>query len=208
MLISDQHKFLFVHVSKAAGSSIYRTLEPFANVKDKGLLNKAMSKTGIRRDYHKRYFAQHAYISEAMSYIPEDEFNKLFKFAFVRNPYDWIVSMYSFLQQNHDHRHNKMILDMSFADYVDFEIKRNKRHQHLFVCDKEGNLAVDFIGQFEQLEADFNHIIKTLNLSASLPHVNASSRKDFREYYTPEIQQKVAQHWHKDIALFNYQFER
>ena len=207
MLISDQHKFLFVHVSKAAGSSIYRTLEPFANTKDKSLMNKALSKSGIRRDYQKRYFAQHAYISEAMKYIPETEFKQLFKFAFVRNPFDWIVSMYSFLQQNKGHRHNKMILEMSFSEYVDFEIKRNKRHQYLFLCDDKGHLAIDFVGRFEQLESDFNHIIAELKLDVTLPHVNASKRKDYRTYYTPDVQEKVANHWRKDIELFEYQFD-
>jgi len=207
MLISDQHKFIFVHVSKAAGSSIYKTLEPFANHKDKSILNKVLSKTGIRRNHQTRYFAQHAYISEAQKYIPEQEFNKLFKFGFVRNPYDWIVSMYSFLQQATDHRHNQMILDMTFSEFVDFEIKRNLRHQHLFLCDKQGELVVDFVGRFEQLENNFKTITDRLNLDVRLPHVNASKRKDYRVYYTPEIQDKVAKHWHKDISLFGYEFD-
>lgn len=207
MLISDKHQFIFVHVSKAAGSSIHRTLEPFANHNNKSKLNKVLSKTGLKRDYQSRYFAQHAYISEAMKYMPEEIFKSYFKFGFVRNPWDWIVSMYSFLQQNTSHRHNAKIRVMNFSEYVDFEISRNQRFQHSFLCDDAGELAVDFVGRFEQLSDDFNHICNQVNLEVELPHFNASKRKDYRDYYDTNTVDKVASHWHKDIALFKYSFE-
>ena len=207
MLLSDQHKFIFVHVSKSAGTSMYRTLEPFANVIDKRLLNRLLSKSGIKRNYHSRYFARHTCISEAMKYIPQQDFEQFFKFGFVRNPYDWIVSLYSFLSQTESHHRQKQIAKMSFSEYIDFEINRNKRHQHLFLCDNKGDLAVDFVGRFERLNEDFAQVTKRLQLDLNLPHVNASRHRDYRDYYTEEIYDKVTKHWHRDIRLFGYQFE-
>lgn len=207
MLISDQHNFLFVHVSKAAGSSIHRTLAPYANTSNVSRWNKFLSKTGLRSNYQSRYFSQHALITEAVRYIPEARFHELYKFAFVRNPWDWVVSMYSFLQQNTGHRHNDMIQKMSFAEYVDYEIQRGQRFQHAFVCDESGLVKVDFIGRFEQLETDFKHVCDKIGLGASLPHVNPSKHKDFREYYDIILRDKVARHWQRDIELFEYQFD-
>jgi len=207
MLISDQYQFLFVHVSKAAGSSIYRTLAPHANPKDASKWNKLLSKTGLRNNYQTRYFPQHAVITEAIQSIPPERFDELFKFAFVRNPWDWVVSMYSFLRQNNTHRHNDMIKRMSFAEYVDYEIKRGQRFQHSFVCDGNGDVRVDYIGRFENLEADFKQVCARIGLELSLPHVNQSKHKDFREYYDASLRDKIAQHWRKDIELFEYQFD-
>lgn len=186
---------------------MYRTLEPFANVIDKSLPNKLLSKAGIKRDYHSRYFARHTCISEAMKYIPQPDFSEFYKFGFVRNPYDWIVSMYSFLGQTKSHHHQKRIAKMSFSEYLDFEIRRNKRHQHLFLCDANGELAVDFVGRFEQLQADFAKVTEHLKLDLRLPHVNASRHRDYREYYDDEIYEKVTRHWDRDIRLFDYSFE-
>ncbi len=186
---------------------MYRALQPFANARDTSFLNRVLSKSGIRRNYRTRYFAIHDTICDAINYIPADKFATLYKFAFVRNPYDWIVSMYCYLQQTESHRYSNLIQQMTFSEYLDFEIKRNKRHQHEFICDASGHLAVDFIGRFERLDDDFTQVMNRLGLDVSLPHINASKRRDYRDYYDDETRAKVATHWHRDISLFDYQFE-
>ncbi len=60
MLISDSHQFIFVHIRKAAGSSIRDTLEPLSIVKPTDTWSKIKSRfLKTEKDYKKYAFRQH-----------------------------------------------------------------------------------------------------------------------------------------------------
>ena len=111
MLISHEHKFIFVHVYKVAGTSITKALECFAHKPN--LILAFLRRLGINQSSHE-YSKLHTHSTaiEIKNNIPEQIFNTFFKFAFVRNPWDWQVSLYHYMLQNTAHRQHKLIKSM------------------------------------------------------------------------------------------------
>ncbi|MEN8190088.1 MAG: sulfotransferase family 2 domain-containing protein [Thermodesulfobacteriota bacterium] len=212
MLISYNHRFLFVHIAKAAGSSIEEGLAQFRPPLTGNKIRKRLVLLGslnrIGGLYRHAEFGQHATLAGARSVLPPEVFESLYKFAFVRNPWDRMVSRYHFLQKNTKHHRHQMIQEMNnFDDYLDWELKRNGMHQFGMVTDGEGRLLTDFIGYFERLEEDFAQICSHLSLDARLPHRNKTRHSDYRTYYSDKGREKVAQFFKKDIELFGYTFD-
>ena len=76
MLISEEYKLLFVHVQKTGGSTISGLL--YRNIADLKL-----------------YRAKHGFAADGIYELPGWE--DLYKFAFVRNPWDRLVSWYTMI---------------------------------------------------------------------------------------------------------------
>lgn len=138
------------------------------------------------------------------------KWNSYFKFGFVRNPWDRIVSLY-FRKEG-----IQMSDKMSFSEFVhwienssDTSIHPSKHKNQLdWFLNEKGDISVDFIGKFENLEDDWKYISKQLNLDTSLPHANKSrvKKKHYTEYYTPELREIIADKFQKDIEYFSYKF--
>jgi len=139
--------------------------------------------------------------------LPRTVFEGCFKFGFVRNPWDWIVSLRSYLLQTPSHRHHALVKRMSFEDYIRFETERNRRSQHDFLVDRQGQLLADFVGRFENLHNDFDVVCRRLGIDAKLPHSNSSSHRDYRESYDARSIELVRKHLQRDIDLFEYEFD-
>jgi len=208
MLLSD--KFLFVHIDKSAGSSIQRGLESHAFVRTDNRLRRRLAWLGPLNRlglYRVMEFPEHATASVAKSCLPPALYARLFKFAFVRNPWDRLVSRYAQLLRNPaETPRYQAKAEKGFEEFLRWEIRRDKSHQHPYVCDGNGRLIVDFIGYFERLEEDFKKVCDRLQLAASLPKANTSRHDDYQSYYTPATRQLVADHCRRDIELFGYDF--
>ena len=78
------------------------------------------------------------------------------------------------------------------------------------VCDLKGNLLVNKILRFENLNEDWNNMFSELNLKPipQLPSANKSSHKHYSDYYDDESQEFIAKMFKKDINFFEYEFER
>lgn len=103
---------------------------------------------------------------------------------------------------------------MTFEQFVhavgrlpDARADKHIRSQHLSITDRTGKLIVDFVGHFEALEADFEHVCRSCDLQATLPH-RRNPRKvkatDYRQYYTEETWEIVRQRFAEDVNLFGY----
>jgi len=167
-----------------------------------------------------------------LPYIRKDDINKYpdyFKFCFVRNTWDRVVSCYlekirepSFKNKffkNGIHRgflqYNRFKAGMSFKEFVyaihDIPDKKADKHfkaQHTFLTDKNGKLIVDFIGRFENLEGDFKELSKKAGFpNVTIPHMLKNPHKDYRLYYDDETKKLVAERYKKDIELFGHTFD-
>lgn len=212
MLISYSHQFLFIHNDKTAGSSVREALQPFAETDSGNPLRKRMVWLGpLNRlaGLHQRIdFPAHVQASAVKRCLPPAVYRNLFKFMFVRNPWDRLVSRYAYLLQTPHHRHYRRVLALgSFEGYVYWEIHRGKMLQSPLCCDASGRLIVDFLGKFETLRADYAEICRRIGISAPMRHTNRSSHRDFREYYSRGLRDVVARHFRVDLELFGYDFD-
>lgn len=148
-------------------------------------------------------------------------------FAFVRNPWDRLVSCYSEKirkdgdPENFTNGVSKVLIPygvfksgMPFSDFAraiseipDRESDPHFRSQYTFICSgKSCRPMVDFIGRFENLEEDFKEIQKRIDLPFALPHMLASKRNHYRGYYNPALVEIVARRYQKDVEIFSYRF--
>jgi len=150
----------------------------------------------------------HVTASELRNELPQEVYETFFKFAFVRNPWDWQVSLYHFMRQQSDHHQHDLIAEMNFEDYIVWRCNHDLHLQAEFVTDKEGNLIVDFVGRFESLQEDFDSICQQIGLpQLGLPHINRSHRRqDYRSYYNDRTRRLVETYFQRDIEIFGYSF--
>jgi hypothetical protein len=212
MLVSHQHKFLFIHVPKTAGASVRDALAPFADEPEKVAVNRALARFGIKTNrcgpLHWRRARSHATAAQLRRVFPRQVFDEYVKFAFVRNPWDLLVSYFHYIcSRDHHHRSRKVQRLDGFENYVRYEIQRNKISQSQFVVGSDGQQLVDFVGRFESLADDFQTICRHLQIETSMHRTNTSRHKDYRSYYSDETAQMVADHWHDDIRRFGYSFD-
>jgi len=212
VLASYTHNFLFIHIGKAAGTSIQRALQPYAPAQTHNPLKRYPVVLGpicrVAGLYRFVEFREHVKARTARRCLPPAVYAGLFKFAFVRNPWDALVSRYAYLLQTTEHPRHAFVKSMKdFAEYVQWEIRRGKQIQHDWVADTTGRLIVDFIGHYENLHEDFAEACRRIGVRAELPRVNISSHRDYRDYYTPATRDLVARAFARDIETFGYDFD-
>ena len=212
MRISCSKKLLLFHIPRTGVSSVISALDNNLFVRAPPTpVNKLCSKflPSLPRSIEKTYLRTHETAEHLRRLLRAPVFEDLTKIAFVRNPYSWLVSMYELVLQSPNHRHYRKIAAMrGFEDYVDWEIRRNRRTQHGYICDRNGQLIIDRLGRFEHLEADARRIFESLGVDiAPLPCINRLTRGDYREFYDTSSRRKVASHWRRDLEIFNYDFE-
>ena len=185
---------IFVHIPKCAGTSLRESLQ--------------MPQGG------------HATLIDYQLRLPPEDFEKAFKFTFVRNPWDRLASAFFFLK-NRDLKSNRKWAEKNLSAYGDFDSFVRQwvtteniwsyshfRPQFYFVSTGERRPAMDFVGFYENLETDFSLLCERMKISTSLREENRNSQRtrDYRENYTDETRRIVAEVYAEDIRLFGYDF--
>jgi hypothetical protein len=76
------------------------------------------------------------------------------------------------------------------------------------LCDKKGNILMDFIGRFENLEEDWNFICDKIGIEIKdLGHRKNAGIKSYKGHYDIHSRDLVASLWKADIEAFNYSFD-
>jgi hypothetical protein len=142
---------------------------------------------------------------------------KLFKFAFVRNPWDRFVSIYfRWPQTMHRPEYFHDFVMGKFRD-TGFNIPRMKRNrwslhhhftpQHYFICHENGDILMDFVGCYENLEKDWDYVCERVGVPwRELPVVNRGEHLPYQEYYDDDTRDVIAEMYARDIELFEYEF--
>lgn len=201
MLISDNKKFIFIHVFKTGGKSITAALESFANP---GLM------------------CSHVSAFDVSQRIGVDKFNSYFSFVFVRNSWDWLVSIYysRFKCPLKSKEVDALILNEkvrrlgSFSNFVKQVYKDRSflpipylmGSQKDCICSPNGKLLINFVGKFENLEVDFNSVCSQIGVSTKLLQLNTSEHKPYQQEYNVETKEMVKQIFESDISYFNFKF--
>ena len=229
VMISHQHRCIFIHIPKNAGQSIEHVF-----LKWVGLTWKTRAPLLLRPNADPAQGPPRLAHLKACEYVPcghlePQQFASYFKFSFVRNPWDRMVSFYKYTGSP-EHQTFKQFLTGQFQN----ELWQSKYWfvgpQHEYVYDSQGRLMVDFLGRFETLQADFNLVCEKLGVPHTpVPHVNKSRlRRGLRgflqkvlartapgtlpsplknaEYYDEESVEIVSRLYRRDIELFGYSF--
>lgn len=207
MLLSYDHRFIFIHNYRVAGTSIRKSLEKYAG---RPWLRRILKEIGLGHyiPYYKwKTFPGHIKASDLKKRLPVEIYDSFYKFAFVRNPWDWQVSLYHSMLQNRAHYQHSIIKSMkNFDEYIRWRVSEDKKLQKDFVTSADGRVIVDFIGRYEKLAEDFLHVCKVLDLNVWLPHLNNSSRRNYKSYYNSDSRKMIEDSFKEDIELFGYTF--
>lgn len=201
-IVSHSKRFVFFHIYKTAGTSITNVLQRYENAPQLRRVLRTVNMyvplfVGTTFDHHASP-AQFESIKKIRGY---------YKFAFVRNPWDWQVSLYSFMKNNVKHPQHRMIRNMNFEEYISWRARPgNYRLQSSLLADSDGIIRLDFIGRFEHLAEDFSLICERVGIAGDLPRKKSSPRGDYTEYYTARTRDIVATVFAADIVAFGYEF--
>ena len=135
-----------------------------------------------------------------------------FTFAFVRNPWDRMVSAWKSINVA------KEYLDRNFNSFLKFiftDKPNSLRASHVRsyfdpsyrMFDQNDRQLVDFIGRFEKLQEEFEEVCRMIGVAPQkLPHLNKSEHETYSQYYDLESKELVELKFRKDIEHFGYTF--
>ncbi|MEA3640930.1 MAG: sulfotransferase family 2 domain-containing protein [Lamprobacter sp.] len=218
MLLSIKHQFLFIHIAKTGGTSVRAALAP-RRWADPWYWPMFLCSRFSHLSGHRiaTKLPRHAKAIAAQELLPRERFVALFKFAFVRNPWDLQVSSF-----HHIRRERPQYLGghQDFAAFLRWKLDPERPPQyHLdisierqtdYLIDLRGNLIVDFIGRYEHLEQDFNEACRRIGIPPpKLPHRRQATDRanDYRRYYDDGTAELVRQHFAADIERLGYRFD-
>ena len=192
----DDNQCIFIHVPKNAGQSVRGTL--FENL-----------------------LPGHMKVFTYQLVYPKKVFDSYFKFAFTRNPWDRLASAYMFMKGGGAHEKDRAWSERTLTQYDNFEsfVKNGLRTEEVqtwphfrpqvhFLRGQNGRIELDFIGRFENLQEDFNHVRDQLDLSGELLFINKTKtkREPYQTYYSEELREIAANVYKEDIETFAYKF--
>jgi hypothetical protein len=145
-------------------------------------------------------------------YLP-GAYRSYFRFVFVRNPWDRLVSCW----------HNKVVDSNYFeftpatrAEMQDFgRFVDHVSHLDLSTCNAHLRLQsrlmdlteIDFLGRFENFENDVGELLDRLGLVGRMSQRNRSMRRaDHTGCCSADLRDRVAQLYARDIRIFGYEF--
>ena len=213
-MISHKHKCIFVEVPKTGSTSIRAILGkayiPHLNlVEIKTLMENSWTQFGGRTNRIRAALYQ-LLPRERKIDIGRRQFESYFKFGFVRNPWDRVVSLYE--RTEPIQMKDKMSFD-EFVEWIQFSSatcihSSPHRYQLDWFLDGSGNMLADFIGRFECLERDWAVVADKLGITEkTLPHARENLRaRPYTEYYTARTRDLIAQKFKIDIEHFGYDF--
>ena len=206
MIVSFRHQFIFTAIPKTATHAFRNALR----------LHLAENDWEQCVLFEKKYFPVkqlaeigHGHISlrQLKPFILPPLFENYFKFCTVRNPFARFVSFCHFINRDNQKMQTNPI------DTMKRIIADKKTHgeilfrpQFEFVADNDGNLSVDFVCRFENLQNDFDKVCEKLNLpTAELKKINTTDSADFQDSFDDELKESVREFYRKDFEIFDYQ---
>jgi len=194
-MISLKHEFIFVHIPRTAGTSIEWTLQDETCTLLPNEWDESRVPDAPLNHLTLQQIRDHGF-------LPPERFERFFKFCFVRNPWDRLVSEMFYLRE---------IGMLDGNDAQAFEEMRNLESvgnhltlQHDFVT-LDSEVGVDFIGRFENLQNDFDRICDIIGIARrQLPFTNTSTRQPHWNYYDSRTRSWVARRYRRDLEAFGY----
>jgi hypothetical protein len=169
-MISFNHKCIFIHIPKTGGSSIEELIWPERHSWDYPKKKNHLFH-GLTTEFANLWQTgalQHLFAKNVKKVIRKGLFDKYFKFTMVRNPFDKVVSQYSYMLKKRRRLRDYIGMkdDDDFKTYLSLIQKKDHvqwEPQWKFFLDDNDECLVDVIYRFENFEESVKSIIKTLN---------------------------------------------
>ncbi len=231
MILSHEHKFIYIKTRKTASSSIEIALSEICGPDDiitptRADLEAMRAKPGQNyrlehplvpkrpflkrmlgrpeRHYHPSVgYYEHMPAWRVRSYVGEEIWSSYYKFSFERNPWDRQVSWYRYKT-----RHKKP--PMSFDRFNRNYKKAYVSNFDLYSVDDE--IILDYVGTYENLAHDFEHAMAAINLEGRISLAQANVTKadkvsrGYREFYSDRSRALIEGWYEREISYFNYEF--
>jgi len=220
-MISEKYKCIFIHIPKTAGTSIEQKLGHFT-VKTRGIQDHSPIRDfepisiqfqlpenpGIMEKHPDEEVKNHPRKKHDKP-LTQQEFDRYFKFSFVRNPWDRVYSWYrGVVRDGLLRKQMKLENQISFDDFI-------KQYEHIWPLNPQtywlknhrGQICMDFIGRFENLNTDFAKVCKELAISdTTLPHLLESGIVPYKEIYSATTKDFIYKKYREEINLFGYEY--
>ena len=179
------HNMIFVNIPKTAGVSISRWLAENVNGQYLGKPIEANKHMIFRK--------------VAEKYNPE------FTFSVVRNPWDRLVSGFHYYNK----KRSPSVRGKTFETFVrSKKLGKLGKNQYHYLQDAMGDIGVDYVIRFENLDEDFKKIQDMLDCHIPLTKSNSTAHTNYTNYYTKETRDIVKEIYAADIKEFGYSFSR
>lgn len=222
-MISDKYKCIFIHIPKCAGTSIeskiaieegtenllpdHRTILDMEPVHLKHIFSCSYYSI-VRRT---KYFFLRKKIGSFYKMSSQYKFDNYFKFSIVRNSWSRAYSWYRNVMNDYDHlKRYKISSQCSFENYLLNHIDSQKelRTQLYWLQDSNGNISLDFIGRFENIDTDFIKIAQIIGLSdVELPKKRYTGKSfTYIDAYNDTTKDLLWKRYKKEIDYFRFEF--
>lgn len=195
-MISHDLKCIFVHIPKTGGRSIQQWMGSTSK-------NIEASQDIVHAPHSPCSWYAHNH---------DNVFDNYFKFSFVRNPWEKLLSEYFYMRRWNgcDAAKHGVDFSTSFKTFQDFVLFGGIKYSWEFHANAQLDLLdgpMDFVGRFENLQEDFDHVCDHIGIDRhALPHINKSKHKHYTEYYDDITRRIVVKMYEKDIEHFGYKF--
>jgi len=207
--IKQTEHLLFLRIPKNASSSIMEALGT------RNITKRYQSelKNKLDKNIYKDVFdVTHARPNELRTVISSIELD-CFSFAVVRNPWDRVVSMYHFGKKMGLAHLFGLNNDLSFDDFCETLKSREGDRSFLPVFKQiewiNSSIEVSEVLRFENLQQDFQNMLEKNNInniSTTLPHVNRTNHKNYRDYFNFNTKKIIKTVFEQDCDSFKYIF--
>lgn len=230
MILSHGYRFIFLKTNKTAGTSIEIALSKFCGPDDiitpvvpkDEAIRKELGYPGPRNylappwDYRlrdvgrlllklrgKRRYYNHIPARKLRALVGQEVWDGYFKFCFVRNPWDRLVSHYYWKFKSEPRP--------AFSEYMKSEVPLLLRRSGFDLYTIDGEVAVDRVCRYENLTQELEEVRTQLGIPEELvlPRAKSGYRKDrgnYRDLFGQEEKAMVADLFSDEIKLFGYEF--
>lgn len=192
MLLSLAHKFLFVANVKTASSSIEATLAPLAEI--------AIGETRFGKHEGLSVISQR--FSWVRRYVPYEDF---FVFGMMRDPVDWLLSLYNSHTKADFDGLPYSTKDMPFSRFLHegFGKRWQMRPQHLRFTDTHGRFRMSHIMDFNELENEFPQLCARIGVECpDLRYKNKSPQAVSRDTLSADDINFIRDRYAADYEFF------
>lgn len=156
-------------------------------------------------------FGKHKWTNLQGYYNDPERWKDYYKFGFVRNTWDKLVSVWAMYTTNERkaelfrNHFKKEPSQVGFEEFVAAIATFKNHHWELQVRMIPEEL--DLVGRFETFSSDWGKACREMGLAPEIHKSNWTTHRNYKEHYTDELERLVAEIYAPDIDRFGYRFD-